>query len=76
MKLYPSLIKTILMIIVMMIPFPMKILIILLKNITVNKYYGNPTESVCQIKNFILSRDNILEWYDPFKKRYLMAKSP
>ncbi|KAG4096025.1 hypothetical protein H8356DRAFT_1345317 [Neocallimastix lanati (nom. inval.)] len=47
-----------------------------IKNITVNKYYGNLTESVCQIKNFILSRDNILEWYDPFKKRYLMAKSP
>ena len=42
------------------------------KRIIINKYYGNLNKSVFEIKDFILNKENFLEWYEPLK-RYLIV---
>jgi len=34
------------------------------KRIIMNKYYGNITKSVFEIKDFILNNENFLDWYE------------
>ena len=42
------------------------------KRIIINKYYGNITKSVFEIKDFVLNKENFLGWYEPLK-RHLIA---
>jgi len=42
------------------------------KRIIINKYYGNIMKSVFEIKDFILNKENYLDWYEPLK-RHLVA---
>ena len=41
------------------------------KKIIINKYYGNITKSVFEIKDFILNKENFLDWYEPLKKHLI-----
>jgi len=43
------------------------------KRIIINKYYGNITKSVFEIKDFVLNKENFLDWYELLKKRHLIA---
>ena len=41
------------------------------KRIIINKYYGNITKSVFEIKDFVLNKENFLDWYEPLKKHLI-----
>ena len=38
----------------------------------INKYYGNTSKSVFDIKDFDTSKENFLDWYEPLR-RHLIA---
>ena len=40
------------------------------KRIIINKYYGNLTKSVFEIKDFVLNKENFLDWYEPLKRHF------
>ena len=42
------------------------------KRIIINKYYGNITKSLFEIKDFTLNKGNFLDWNEPLK-RHLIA---
>ena len=39
--------------------------------IIINKYYGNITKIVFEIKDYILNKENFLDWYEPLKKHLI-----
>ena len=44
------------------------------KNISINKinkYYGNTSKSVFYIKDFEMSKENFLDWYEPLRRHLI-----
>jgi len=45
------------------------------KNITINKinkYYGNTSKSVFDIKDFDMSKENFLDWYESLRRHLIV----
>ena len=42
------------------------------KRIIINKYYGNIKKSDFEIIDFILNKENFLDWYEPLKRHLIL----